>query len=674
MARRILFAGSFLLFPLIFLFPYLLGKKLLGGADFEDYYLPLQQFLSSQIKTGHFPYWNPLALLGKPTWGDPENAFFYPPRWILFWNPEYTITLYAFFHFAWAHVGGYRVARELKLERFPAWVSGFAFSYCGWSASHFLANHSMILAVESWVPHILATLLSFSKKERWAHWVIILFFQGLMLTQAGAPQTAYYGAVFLMLSLVSLRPQFLIERKFIFGVLLAAFSAALVAAPQGIGTSISHAESVRAGDYPWDRAIWFRLLPGQLSEFWTGLSLQEIARKTAEVYETGVFVGPVVLLSALLALLRKEREVWILWGVALLFLLLGMAEPPWLLRLFRLLPGAGSFRSPGRFLIHTMLVLSLLSGLGWKCLCEKLRPYLRPKFIPFLEVGWAAAILLPLAVHFYRYVPEGSERFDELRGKLAATARNLTGEKRPRVFLGAGPLRPNQFHQEGIEMVSGRAPLLSWRYVNYVSGPTRDAYWIEMYPSLSPRPHTSLSLLAAPLFFSTGKEEVADSLKPLARISPYIIYGDPSASPRVRFFPKGIAVRNRIEARDLLWKGTNALEELWYEGPAREGYSPASKGSCQYRIPSTDRYEIDCETTGPGFVWISQAYFPGWQATVNGTPAPLYPAHLLFQTVPIPSGKSFINVEYHPQYLGLSLLLALIGFAIPNSLLLWRRK
>ncbi|MFH1018824.1 MAG: YfhO family protein [Pseudomonadota bacterium] len=669
--RRWCLLLGFLAFPILVFFPYLTGWRLLGGNDFEQIYLPWQRFILNELKLGHFPLWNPYLLLGKSVLAEPENSLFYPPRWILLFRPEYSISIYLALHFAWAHFGGFRAGRALGLERLPAWLCGFVFAFNGWMCSHLWTNHVFILAAVSWIPHLLATLLTFSEERDWRIWTAVLFLEGTMLSQAGAPQTAYYSAVFLALAALALRPRLFGKRAFVCGLLVAAAAAVLVALPQGIATAISQHESIRSGAFPWERAIWFRLFPHQLKEFLFGPSLDFIARNDATVFESGVFVGPIVVLLALAALLRREARVLGLWGLVLLFLALGMAEPTWLLKAFRLLPGAASFRSPGRFLINCILPLGLLAGLGWQLISERFVKRLRSNVRYGIAAVGSAALVLPLALFFPFYVPEASRRFDRLRGELAEAARNLSGEERPRVMLGDGPLLANAFVQEGIEMVNGRgSPFFSWRYLNYLSGPEEFGDSIETVHAMWPSPHSYVSLLGAPLFFSTGREKPVSGIERVGRVAPYNIYFDPSAVPRVRFYPLGTAVKDRLGARSLLLSGRNAYRDLWYEGPQLEGLSAEARGACTYSLPSTDEYEIRCRTTGPGFVWVSQAYDSGWTAQVNGARAPVFPAHLLFAAVPIPAGESRIHLKYHPKYLWPSLFLAALGLMIPLSLVI----
>lgn len=56
--------------------------------------------------------------------------------------------------------------------------------------------------------------------------------------------------------------------------------------------------------------------------------------------------------------------------------------------------------------------------------------------------------------------------------------------------------------------------------------------------------------------------------------------------------------------------------------------------------------EIEAEATAPTVVVIAQNFYPSWQATVNGQPAPVLRANLAFQAVPLPAGKSTIRLDY----------------------------
>ena len=51
----------------------------------------------------------------------------------------------------------------------------------------------------------------------------------------------------------------------------------------------------------------------------------------------------------------------------------------------------------------------------------------------------------------------------------------------------------------------------------------------------------------------------------------------------------------------------------------------------------------------PGLLVLSDAYYPGWRATVDGEAAPIYPTNVLFRGVPIPAGEHTVVFTYAPS-------------------------
>ena len=51
---------------------------------------------------------------------------------------------------------------------------------------------------------------------------------------------------------------------------------------------------------------------------------------------------------------------------------------------------------------------------------------------------------------------------------------------------------------------------------------------------------------------------------------------------------------------------------------------------------------------GPGFVVLSDQYFPGWKAFVNGKETPVYCVDGLLRGVMVPRGKNTVDFLYRP--------------------------
>jgi hypothetical protein len=63
----------------------------------------------------------------------------------------------------------------------------------------------------------------------------------------------------------------------------------------------------------------------------------------------------------------------------------------------------------------------------------------------------------------------------------------------------------------------------------------------------------------------------------------------------------------------------------------------------------------------PGMLRVLESWAPGWEAKVNGTPAPVYRADFLFLAVPVPEAPCEVVLTYRPRSVRLGLLLSGLG-------------
>lgn len=79
-------------------------------------------------------------------------------------------------------------------------------------------------------------------------------------------------------------------------------------------------------------------------------------------------------------------------------------------------------------------------------------------------------------------------------------------------------------------------------------------------------------------------------------------------------------------------------------------------------------------TTGRGLLVVSEVFYPGWQAFVNDSPAPIYRVDGLLRGVVVPAGRSVVR-EYRPLSVRLGAVLtlaAMVATAALGFLSLWR--
>jgi hypothetical protein len=76
------------------------------------------------------------------------------------------------------------------------------------------------------------------------------------------------------------------------------------------------------------------------------------------------------------------------------------------------------------------------------------------------------------------------------------------------------------------------------------------------------------------------------------------------------------------------------------------------------------RVQIVAEMAQPGFVVLTDSYYPGWQAYVNGHREPILRANTLVRAVRVPSGRSQIEFRYAPWPFYLGVAMASVPIAV----------
>jgi len=60
------------------------------------------------------------------------------------------------------------------------------------------------------------------------------------------------------------------------------------------------------------------------------------------------------------------------------------------------------------------------------------------------------------------------------------------------------------------------------------------------------------------------------------------------------------------------------------------------------------RAEIAVNAAAPGWVVLHDVWHPWWRATINGQPAPLLRANVIFRAVRVPAGEHRVVFEFAP--------------------------
>ncbi|MFH1962295.1 MAG: YfhO family protein [bacterium] len=195
MKSHILPISILLLLVLIFFHKIIFTTQLVSGVDISTLNIPLKTFLNNAIANKEAPLWNPYTYCGIPFIAQIQPAVFYPLDIIFrILSLPIAMNLCTWFHVFLSGVFTYFLARELKISRFGALISGIIFSFNGYQFAHLIGGHTPILRTLPWIPAILYCLeRSISRQS-----LFYALVGGILLaTQifAGFPQITFYTLI-----------------------------------------------------------------------------------------------------------------------------------------------------------------------------------------------------------------------------------------------------------------------------------------------------------------------------------------------------------------------------------------------------------------------------------------------------------------------------------------------
>jgi hypothetical protein len=78
---------------------------------------------------------------------------------------------------------------------------------------------------------------------------------------------------------------------------------------------------------------------------------------------------------------------------------------------------------------------------------------------------------------------------------------------------------------------------------------------------------------------------------------------------------------------------------------------PQGEDSARVTTYNPEQVSIDVTSSAEGYLLLTDAFYPGWRALVNGRPAEILRADVMFRAVRVPAGASTVTFEYRPGWL-----------------------
>ena len=151
---------------------------------------------------------------------------------------------------------------------------------------------------------------------------------------------------------------------------------------------------------------------------------------------------------------------------------------------------------------------------------------------------------------------------------------------------------------------------------------------------------------------------------------PVFLYRYPSALPRAWLAASelGFADRRRLLAA-VTGPAFDPRRQVLLETSDREGAAPSAPGEedpgrvqiVEYR---PTRIRLDVKATRDAVVVVSDAFYPGWAAAVDGRSAPLLRANYAMRAVRVPAGRHRVELVYRPWSVAAGLAVSLAGLGL----------
>lgn len=687
-----------------------------------------------------FPRWDPTILGGRSILGDPIYALLNPAS-LFFWC---TASPLLFGYFAWFHVllgsfGMYFLARKLQFEPLAALFSAVAFAYSGKTAAHLFAGHLLLVASMLFLPWLMLFVERILETRKPRDVMALGLLAALVITY-GTFQIVYTHLVFLgayvgIRLLINWR---VAERKDALrsiGALLASgvvglALSAFIWLPAVRQTLLLSARSTDTN--PEFASMGSAAYTDLLRAIWPFMGVPEPKPLASDAYhqfywESTIFPGLTALSFAIAALflVRKERQYYVLASLGLLSLLLALGNTfPLFTVFYHFLPGFSLFRSWGRLLFYTTLVIALLAG-RFLHVPAKGRGELAGFFVVFvlLQAVFVGALrwqfsksgtqeglwiplltLVALAVLFFLWIVVRIPRVYWQASCLMLLCLELLYFWSPNIHTippdKAIPDSPiasylaeqsqsgdsrildttNQLPQQlaaryGLELVAGYHPGVYSHYLElynriWTQGDSGIVEVITHSPIDIVCP-TALDLLNARYLMTKERlpvgahTEVFRSL-PAQNEDITFVYRRETAMPRAYIVGRAVTAPPGLTVLDQLCSLQPKLECLVSEDPF-EGGAAYQALVVEYQSPAD--LVVHVKTDAPGFAVFAESWHPDWRATDNGRDVLVRRVNHAQIAIPVEVGSHVLRVYYYPWDFYLGCVIAVIAASVMVLLL-----
>jgi hypothetical protein len=709
-------AGALLLVTVLFYWKILLTNQfsLLTGYEGVNQAYSWFNFWVHSIKQGVWPLWDPYTYSGRIFSGEMQNGSFYPlylPLALFRLNrqglfaPSLYHVMFAVSHFlgAWFM---FCLARELELGDFPAMVAGICFSLGGFLGH--IPEWPHLLSSGIWLPLIFLFLLRAMKSPGVARMLLYASACGLCLglsILAGGLHMAIMQAIVIVTAAVFYPGPVKSWRRSALIVGIAGLVAFAAGAVQLLPSMEYSRQALRFGNglaLPASERIPYNYLTDRL--FAHGILNLLIAIPRNEIGSgeaISPYLGVFPLLLAAIGIWKNWHCHWVryLTGLAIVAFIYTLG-PSSLLHglLYVLTPYLWLAREENRFIYLVDFALAILAAYGAQALFSSASSGWEPlsKILKWSAVAAISAVTLPalyaqaeitrwislslalvvVSWLVFRYIASGHtgttarflvvavilfdlSAFDfSAANRLEMSAKGANEMDRLLSCKGVAQFLKSQAGLFRVQFAADRAPNIGDAFLVQTTGGNGVTLVMDYARFNS---HTDLLNVRYIIKPATAVDTGA-----VYRDAAWKVYENPGAYPRAWLVHNTLVERDSFELlKRLDAPGTDAhrvaLLPANLDTPLDPSAEPASE---QVRIGryEANRMDLSVHAGGRSLLVLSELYYPGWTASVNGKTQRIWKVDGALRGIVVPQGDSQVSLHYRPVSIYIGAALSVIAF------------
>ncbi|MGE5569817.1 MAG: hypothetical protein ACM3S5_12335 [Rhodospirillales bacterium] len=634
--------------------------------DFRAVHVPFAMFVADSIQRGEFPLWDPYTYCGYPIFANIQAALFYPPvlaatalgSWLGVELIPKLLVIAEVAQVAFAGLCTFALARRIGARPAAAWIAATVYELGCFFASQ--PQHMGAMHGASWLPLIWLCVVELGQGLKWA-WLAALSFALSMTVLAGLPQVAVaaFGSALLLSVAMAIFKQgdwsgpVRVLLGWVWGLLLAAVQVIPTYELTQNSVAKYRDEWLKTGGGMDPGALWSLIIPN----YWSVFDLSKFHGPTDPtfLYLYSSIAGLALALAALMWKPDSWRRVFGLVTLVAAVAMLGDNTPIGRAVLATLPVRIRIGIHPEYIFCAFSLGLSVLAGLGAN------------RFLRSTRVQIAAGILIACDLILVssgrimntnstaaepgiaRNAADGSvELVSRLRALTGSTVPPSRFDMRPEVsyvWSSSAPIL-------AIPTSNGCDPLAPERMIQVRLSFAPGERWGTCYQAFDVTSPV-LNLVNARGLLS--REPVANpNFRLVSEAAGYKLYENISVLPRFFFVGRIEFARDLAEAARLLHRpdfqpADTAIVEAPSEPFGELSAEPSTGINVIDYAPS--RLILETHTAAPSFLVVTEAWYPGWEATIDGQPARLYITDVAFRGLRVPAGDHRIEMRFVPRIL-----------------------